>query len=154
MWKGTEEILSDERAQSKKNKITSHVNVCGTDVRVPVSLPAVRYLQKDASPQKQMLCWSIAADVYQTHPALVFIAVASVITTTIIYSLYIRFPPRMSRSMAVHRMTPLWRGMTSPARDHVNLVACHVPRDTYFMAFQGHETCMLAAKVKFNKVSA
>lgn len=30
--------------------------------------PAVRYLQKDASPQKkgQMLCCSIAADVYQT----------------------------------------------------------------------------------------
>lgn len=33
MWKGTEKILSDERAQSKKNKITNHVNVCGTDVR-------------------------------------------------------------------------------------------------------------------------
>lgn len=32
MWRGTEEILSDERAQSKKNKITNHVNVCGTDV--------------------------------------------------------------------------------------------------------------------------
>lgn len=47
-----------------------------------VSLPAVCYLQKDASPQKkgQILCWSMAADVYQTHPAF-FIAVASVITT-------------------------------------------------------------------------
>lgn len=47
-----------------------------------VSLPAERYLQKDASPQKkgQMLCRSMAADVYQTHPAFFFIAVASLIT--------------------------------------------------------------------------
>lgn len=119
-----------------------------------VSLPAVCYLQKDASPKKkgQMLCWSIAADVYQTHPA--FFLLLLHLLSQPIYSLYIWFPPCASHSMAVRMMTPLWRGMTSPARDHVNLVGCHVPRDTYFMAFQAHETCMLAAKVKCNRVSA
>lgn len=31
MWKDTEEISSDERAQFKKNKIANHVTICGTD---------------------------------------------------------------------------------------------------------------------------
>lgn len=87
MWKGTEKILSDERAQPKNNKIKNHVNVCGTDVGdVPrCILTGSALSSKDASPQKmgQMLCWSIAADVYQIHPAFFKknIAVASVITT-------------------------------------------------------------------------
>lgn len=80
MWKGTEEILSDERAQSKKNKITNDVNVCGTDVRdVPVSLPL---FSKGCFTQEE------GADAILKHSSrcvsnssCFFIAVASVITT-------------------------------------------------------------------------
>lgn len=123
-----------------------------SEMRCTVSLQCLRYLQKDASPQKkgQMQYWSITTDVYQNHPAF-FNAGACVITTLLFIVQYI---PTLSFLISEKLMTPLCRGMTSPARDHVNLGNCHVPRDTYFMAFQAHETWMLTAKVKFNTVSA
>ena len=134
------------------------------------SSPAALYLQTDASPPK-MLFWSTAADVHQNHPALKkkngycscsvreendqawrAISLPN-------HPLYSRIPTLsvsigVSRSKAAHMTTPLWWDMTSPARDRVNLACRHVSRDTYFVAFQAHETRMLSPKVKLNTESA
>lgn len=156
MWRGTEEILSDKRAQTKKNKITNHVNVCGTDVGdVPRCILTGSTLSSkgcvtpeeggDAMLEHGSRCVSDSSCFF-------YCCGICYHNPSILYTF--DFHPASPAAQPCVWWHPLWRGMTSPARDHVNLVGCHVPRDTYFMAFQAHETCMLAAKVKFNRVSA